>query len=119
MADARSKRFFLPVSAIRPLATRRGSCIASNLVTLEGRPVCYMYREEPDNDLDSGWRFFSGDESQEYTDTPSNFALYDVNSIANCDPDIIEFLDAPPGSAYGRKPGGTFKLEPMPVDPDA
>jgi len=117
--DASSKRFWLPTSAIRPLATRRGSCIASDFITVGGRRICYMYREEPNDALDSGWRFFSGDESQEYADVPSNFAIYDVNTIANYDPDIIEFLDSPPGSAFGRESGGKFKLEPMPVDPDA
>jgi hypothetical protein len=119
MTDASSKHFWLPASAIRPLATGRGSCIASDLITVEGRPVCYMYREVPDKSVDSGWRFFSGDESQEYTDEASNFAMYDVNTIANYDPDIIEFLDSPPGSAFGRERGGKFEREPMPSDPDA
>jgi len=79
-----------------------------------------MYREHREEDpLDSGWRFFSGDESQEYADVPSNFEIYDVNTIANYDPDITEFLDSPPGSAFGRERGGKFKPEPMPSDPDA
>jgi len=30
------------------------------------------------------------------------FAIYDVNTIANCDPDIIEYLDAPAFSAFER-----------------
>ena len=77
-----------------------------------------MYREEPDNELDSGWRFFSGEELPQYADIPANFSLHDVNTIANYDPDIIEFLDAPPGSAFGRERGGTFEPEPMPFDPD-
>jgi hypothetical protein len=119
MSDASSKRFWLPASAIRPLATGRGSCIASDLITVEGRPVCYMYREVPDNSVDSGWRFFSGDESQEYTDEASNFAMYDVNTIANYDPDIIEYLDSPSGSAFGRERGGKFERESMPGDSDA
>ncbi len=59
--------------------------------------MCYMYRQVPNNSVDSGWRFFSGDESQEYTDEASNFAMYDVNTIANYDPGIIEFLDSPTG----------------------
>src|SRR5215470_14325080 len=119
MIDARSKRFLLPASAIRPLATQRGSCIASDHITVEGRPVCFMYREEPDHEVDSGWRFLSGGETQEYLDDSSNLAMYDVNTIANYDPDIIEFLDRPPGSAFGREPGGKFRSEPMPVDPES
>ena len=30
--------------------------------------VGYCYREKPDGDWDSGWRFTAGDESEEYMD---------------------------------------------------
>lgn len=40
-------------------------------------------------------------------------AIYDANTIANYDPDIIPFLNAPPGSALERRDGvGPFE----PVD---
>ena len=82
-----------------------GGCIASDRITVDGAPVGYMYREEPCTDIASGWRFFAGDESQEYADTPDNFAIYEVNTICNYDPAIIQFLDAPVGSAFGRVVG--------------
>jgi len=63
-----------------------------------------MYGEGPDDDVDRGWRFFAGTESQEYLDDPNNLAIYDVNTIANYDPEIIPFLDAPIGSAFERDP---------------
>lgn len=44
----------------------------------------------------------SGLESDEYLNDPDNLAIYDVNTIANYDPDIIPFLDAPIGSAFER-----------------
>jgi hypothetical protein len=72
---------------------------------VEGRPVGYMYREEPDFEVDSGWRFFSGHESQAYVDDAANLAIYDVNTIANYDRDIIPFLDAPIGSSFEREDG--------------
>jgi hypothetical protein len=64
-----------------------------------------MYRRLPDNEIDSGWRFLSGQETQEYLDDPANLGLYNVNTIANYDPDIIRYLDAPPISAFERLPG--------------
>ncbi len=67
-----------------------------------------MYREKPDNELDSGWRFFAGDESEEYTDKPANFELYDVNTIANYEPAIVVLLNTPIGSAYMRDGSGRF-----------
>jgi hypothetical protein len=99
------KSLCLSREQIRPLATRRGSCFATDMITVEGRKVGFMYREEPDNDLDSGWRFMSGFEPQEYMDDSDNLAIYDVNTIANYDPDIIPLLDAPIGSVYKRESG--------------
>ena len=74
-----------------------------------------MYRQKPSSTGDSGWVFFSGEESQDYLDDPSHLALYDVNTIANYDPSITPMLTAPFGSAYGRGPDDLeFHLEPMP-----
>jgi hypothetical protein len=99
------KVFFLAADAIKPnLAPGRGSCLASDLITVQGLPVGFMYREDPDNELDSGWRFFAGSESETYCDDSANFEIYDVNTIANYDSGIIPFLDAKPGAAFERRP---------------
>jgi hypothetical protein len=118
MADQDSK-FVLSASAIRALAEGRGSCIASDRITVDGKGVGFMFREAPCEATDSGWRFLSGEETQEYAQTPANFAIYDVNTIANYDPSIIDHLDAPVGSAFGRDADGTLLPEEMPSDPDA
>jgi len=98
------KNFAIKASEFKPLVTGRGSCVATDRITVDQRPVGWMYRENGDNEIDSGWRFFAGDESDEYVSDPSNFELYDVNTVANYDPAIIPFLDAPVGSAYSRDP---------------
>jgi hypothetical protein len=109
MGNPRNKNFKLLADDIIPLATGRGGCIATDMITVEGRKVAFMYRETPDNDIDSGWRFMSGYESEEYMDEPDNHGVYDVNTIANYDVDIIPFLDAPVGSAFEREGGsGSF-----------
>lgn len=106
-----SKVFKLRADEIKPLAPGRGSCIATDMITVHGEKVGYMYREDPDpeNAADSGWRFFSGTEDDEYANDPSNLQVYDVNTIANYDPEIIPFLDAPVPSAFARD-GDTGKL---------
>jgi hypothetical protein len=63
-----------------------------------------MYREAPHDDLDSGWRFLAGDESDDYMADSDRHAVYDVNTIANYDPAIIPLLDAPEGAAFERDP---------------
>ena len=61
-----------------------------------------MVRNEPQNAADSGWRFFSGFESDEYLADRDKSDIYDVNTVANYDPDIIPFLDWPVGSEFER-----------------
>jgi hypothetical protein len=99
------KQFALRADQIRPLATNRGGAIASDRITVDGRPVGYMYRLAPHNPMDSGWFFLAGDEDQAYMDNTANHAVYDVNTIANYDPEIIPLLDAPIGSAFIRANG--------------
>jgi hypothetical protein len=71
--------------------------------------VGYCYREAPDFAGDSGWRFFSGDETQAYADTPGNFEIYDVNTIANYDPGIISVLGHPSPVTFERAPDGLLR----------
>ena len=106
------KSFKIPGEEIKQLIPNMGACFATDRITVDGMKVGYMYREEPDKDVDSGWRFFSGDESQEYADNPENTSIYAVNTICNYDPAIIPFLSAPIGSSFGRVPGSDdFKAE--------
>lgn len=112
----RPKTFHLSAEQIKPIAIGYGSCFASDRITVDGARVGYCYREEPDGVTDNGWRFFAGDESQAYADDPENFAIYDVNTIANYDPSITTILEAPVGSAFERNSSG--QLEPI-SDSDA
>ena len=108
-----AKTFRLAASEIRPIAEGHGACLATDRITVDGDPVGYMYREAPDFDGDSGWRFFAGTESQAYVDDPANSSPYDVNTIANYDPEIVRFLGAPVGTVLVRAaPGSPLAPEP-------
>ena len=96
------KEYKLSSEEIMPLVHGYGACFATDKITVEGYPVRFMYREEPDNDVDSGWRFMSGFESDEYMDNPDNHGIYDLNTIANYDPSIITLLDSDIGSVYEK-----------------
>ncbi len=80
------KSYRLTKDEIRPLIRNYGGCIATDTITIDGYPVRFMYREDPDNPLDSGWRFLSGFESDDYMEDPENSGIFDVNTIANYDP---------------------------------
>src|ERR1043166_5031085 len=101
MARRTPKKYRLRADQIKPLAEGHGGCFATDRITVDGCPVGFMYRQEPDNDVDSGWRFMCGDESDEYMDDSKNIDVYDVNTIANFDPDIIPLLSPAEGSRFG------------------
>jgi len=101
-----NKVFKLQAHEIRDIAKGYGGCIATDMITVHGKKVGYMYRDEPRNEMDSGWCFMWGKESQKYMDEPANHQIYDVNTIANYSPDIVAFLDAPIGSAFERNSDG-------------
>ena len=104
-----SKIFKLKPDEIEDLAVGYGACIATDLITVSGHKVGYMYRDEPEG-LTNGWVFMSGNETQEYMDNPDNVAMYDTNTIANCDQDIIQFIESPVGTECERDSEGVLKL---------
>lgn len=109
-----AKNFKLKAEQIVDLIEVMGGCIATDKITVDGELVDYMYREEPSNEIDSGWRFFSGTESQAYIDDLKNSDVYDVNTIANYDPAIIPYLDLPVGTKLDRVRGSAnFRIPPQ------
>ena len=97
-----TKKFKLNANELIDLVPQMGGCFATDKITVEGMKVGYMYREESENESDSGWRFFSGTETQDYVDNPDNTMYYDVNTIANYDRTIIPYLDNPFGSEFEK-----------------
>jgi hypothetical protein len=98
-------KFKLKPEEIKNLIPEMGYCIASDKITVEGFPVGFMYREQPQDENDSGWRFIAGDEDQDYIDDPLNSMIFEVNVIANYDPAIIPYLKLPAGSELERESG--------------
>ena len=103
------KIFKLKPHEIAPLALGLGGCLATDRIVVDGAKVGYMYREEPSREQDSGWRFFSGDEDENYMANNSRHGVYDVNTIVNYDPDIFPLLDSPFGSRFERDADGKFR----------
>ena len=96
------KYFKLKPEDIKQLIEPMGSCLASDKITVEGLPVGYMYRENPEEENDSGWRFLSGTETQDYIDDPNNSMVFEVNTVANYDDSIIPYLKSRTGTELER-----------------
>jgi len=104
------KNFKLRSDEIAPLVASSAWCIATDRIMVDGRPIGYMQRETPVAGGDSGWRFFAGDEDDEYMSNDDNHGVYDLNTVVNYDPSVIPFLDALPGSRFDKIVGDTYVL---------
>ena len=96
------KEYKLKEEQIKRLIDQNGSCIASDKITVDGEKIGYMYRENPTNEFDTGWRFFAGDEDEQYTDNSDNFGIYELSTICNYDQEIIHYLLKPIGTELER-----------------
>jgi hypothetical protein len=105
-AAASQKKFVISKENIRALVPAMGGSFATDRIIVEGKKIDYMYREVPDRQDDSGWRFFAGDEDQAYINDPSHTGIYAVNTVANYDPDIIPYLNTHAPCAF-KKIAGT------------
>ncbi len=106
------KKWSVPRSSLENLLEWTGGdgCYATDRITVDGCRVGFMYRELPEHDtLDSGWRFLAGDEDEDYMNDINNMDIFKLNTICNYDPDIIEYLESPVGSAYYRDKKGVFR----------
>lgn len=72
-------------------------CFVTHRILEDGEKPRYVYRESPDRDDDSGWRFLAGDESDEYMDDASNSSYIAVGKILNLDRSLVEIFDEPVG----------------------
>ncbi len=98
-------KFKLKPEEIRDIVPPMGYCLVSDKITVDGLKVGFMYREKPEEKDDSGWRFLSGTETEEYMDDESNTMIFEVNVVANYDPSIIPYLKSKVGTELERVEG--------------
>jgi len=76
------------------------------------KKIGFMYREKNDNPNDSGWRFFSGDEPQEYVDNADNIIICSLNDVINSiDSSIEQYLNSEIETAFERNKENNIFLE--------
>lgn len=75
-------------------------CFVTQRIMRNEQKIGYLYREEPDTEEDSGWRFLCGDESDEYMDDSDNICFVSLGAVLSEDDRILDLLDAPIGAAF-------------------
>lgn len=64
--------------------------------------VRFLYREKTEDETDSGWRMFSGKETDEYSNNPKNIRLPNVGYLLSWDPTLLLPLKHGIGSVFER-----------------
>lgn len=103
----KNKKFYEP--SIRRKEIFGKTCIVSKKITGDGWKPGLMLREEPTDERDSGWEFLTGDETDEYVNSPDNFDLCLINSMAGIDPVIMKYIDNPEGACFVRMSSDEFE----------
>ncbi len=98
-------KYILKPEDIKDLVPNKGYCYASDMITVDGHKVGFMHREAREDEDDSGWRFYSGLETDEYVESEYHFGMFDLNYIANIDPTIIPHLKSRTGTELERVEG--------------
>ena len=75
-------------------------CFVTKRVLTDGARVGYLYREAPDNEQDSGWRFTANDETDEYMNDSKNTVFVSVGAVLSRDDSFVYLLDSPEGSSF-------------------
>lgn len=104
-----NKKYRIPKSTMKNLidcVNSASGCFATDRIIVDGAKIGFMYREKPLNTQDSGWRFMSGDENDEYMNDNSKLGIYHLNTLCNYDTDIIDLLNSPVGSMFKRNKNG-------------
>ena len=77
-------------------------CFVTNRILEDGAKVGYLYREDPDEERDSGWRFTANDESDGYMGNTDNIRYVSLGLVLSFDDSFVHLLDEPSGSSFAR-----------------
>ena len=84
-------------------------CIVTNDILYESSKIDYLYREESDNENDSGWRFLSNNKNDDYVNNPKNVSCVSLGAVLRQDDSVLDLLEPPIGSAFEINSKGVFQ----------
>ena len=76
------------------------ACVASVKTLRRESSVKWAMREESENANDSGWRFYSEDDTPEFLESPSSMRIVNFNAVGELFPIIYLLYFQPVGSEY-------------------
>lgn len=77
--------------------------LVSEMCFVQGECVRFLYRQVADRKEDSGWRMFTGHETEEYNDDPKNARIVEVGYMLDRDPSLLQPLKEGVGAVFERE----------------
>ena len=91
-------------------------CFVTNEILYDKAEIKHFYKESPlekeENEEyeDSGWRFFTGEETQEYVDNIENFSYVSLGAVLSKDDSFVKLLDSEIEITYQKNGNGDFEV---------
>ena len=74
------------------------SCIVTKSILNGETKFRWLFREEPLNNIDTGWMAFGDSDNDEYVNDPKNLSVVDLNTLINIEPTILNVYEMPVGT---------------------
>ena len=75
-----------------------GSCIITKSLLNGETKLRWLFREEPLNNIDTGWIAFGNKDNDDYVNNPKNLAVVDLNTLINIEPTVLNVYEMPIGT---------------------
>ena len=79
-----------------------GSCIVTKSILNAETKFRWLFREEPLNNIDTGWMAFGDSDNDEYVNDPKNLTVVDLNTLINIEPTILNVYEMPIGIVLSK-----------------
>ena len=80
------------------MSSMPNGCIVSNNILSEKGELKWCFRESPVNNMDSGWRFLSSIDTDEYLADANNSSVCSLDTIVQIEPAILAVINLPVGT---------------------
>ena len=75
-----------------------GSCIVTKSLLNGESNFRWLFREEPLDNIDTGWLAFGDSDNDDYVNDPKNLSVVDLNTLINIEPTILNVYEMPVGT---------------------
>lgn len=80
------------------MSSMPNGCIVSNNILSGKGELKWCFRESPVNNMDSGWRFLSCKDTDEYLADANNSSVCSLGTVVQIEPAVLSIINSPVGT---------------------